>query len=356
MYVGFQDDQNFRFAPDRQALMDQASAANATIFRITLDWSRTAFSRPAAPANPFDPEYRLDDVDEFVRNAQQRGAEVLISIWGTPGWANGNKGKNFAPNRPADLRAFATAIAARYSGRFAGYPRVRFFSVWNEPNLYQFLAPQFNARGRSVAPATYARLYAAAYAGIKAGNRQALVAIGETSPRGRDRQSPGTAQDSHSPGRFAELVASANRRLRFDAWAHHPYPTALRAKPTQVVRWPNVTFSTLRRFETSIDSWFRRRNVPIWITEYGHQTRPQRPGALPARTQAAYAAQAIALARRDARVRMFIWFIFRDSPRMGGLGDPKFGWEHAGGLLRVNGASKPSYARFARAAATARIR
>ena len=50
----------------------------------------------------------------------------------------------------------------RYSGRFSGYPFVRFYSIWNESNLQLFLAPQFDAKGKSVAPRNYAKLAAAA--------------------------------------------------------------------------------------------------------------------------------------------------------------------------------------------------
>ena len=42
----------------------------------------------------FDPAYKFGDVDEFVRNAQVRGLEVLITLWGTPTWANGGKKPN----------------------------------------------------------------------------------------------------------------------------------------------------------------------------------------------------------------------------------------------------------------------
>jgi hypothetical protein len=89
-----------------------------------------------------------------------------------------------------------------------------------EPNTEQFLAPQFDADGRSVAHALYARLYRAAYTGIKQANPKALVAIGETSSHGRDRPSRGSVQDSHSPARFARLLSEQRPRLRFDAWGH----------------------------------------------------------------------------------------------------------------------------------------
>ena len=46
-----------------------------------------------------------------------------------------------------------------------GYPAVRFWSIWNEPNLNQFLAPQYDGKGKIVSAANYAKLYRAAYAG-----------------------------------------------------------------------------------------------------------------------------------------------------------------------------------------------
>jgi hypothetical protein len=338
MWVGFQDDPSFRWEPNKLEAFDQAREANATIVRVTVYWSRVARQRPLEPANPFDPAYAFDELDEFVRNAQQRGLEVLMTIWGTPRWANGGRPPNRLPTRIGDVRAFAQALASRYSGRHSGLPYVSFYSVWNEPNLQLFLAPQFDARGRSVGPALYAKLYRAAYAGLKIGNPAAVVAIGETSARGRDRPiAIRGLQQTHSPGRFAELLSRVRPRLRFDAWAHHPYPTTPAQRPAQRVRWPNVSLGSLARFGSSLERWFGRTRVPIWITEYGHETRPRDPRGISYATQSRYLAQAFALARRDPRVEMFVWFILQDSPN-----NP---WDS--GLVAESGALKPAFVRFA---------
>ena len=61
MWVGFQDDQNFRWAPDRVAVLDQAAASGTSIIRITVEWAQATPTRPANPGNPFDLAYRLDD-------------------------------------------------------------------------------------------------------------------------------------------------------------------------------------------------------------------------------------------------------------------------------------------------------
>lgn len=340
MWVGFHDDPMFRWDPSRAEAMDRARQNDALILRTVLDWSVVAPERPAQASDPFDPAYKFGDVDEFVRNAQQRGMEVLITLWGTPGWANGGQKRQALPTNLADFQTFARAVASRYSGRYPGYPHVRFYSIWNESNLATFLVPQFDARGRIVSPRNYARLAKAGIAGIKSGNRQALVAIGETSSNGRDKRKPGVT-DTVAPATFMKGVAAALGRTKFDAWAHHPYPFPVNQRPTQLVRYPNVTLRSMPQFEKDIDTAFRRKNVPIWITEYGNETRPGEPKGVTESQQAAYIPQALAIARKDPRVQMFIWFVMQDSA--GSL------WQS--GIYRPDGSPKPAAARFARAAA-----
>jgi Cellulase (glycosyl hydrolase family 5) len=308
--------------------IERASDDGASIVRLLVQWNIVAPRRPSNPTNPFNPVYVLDDVDEAVRAAQEMGQEVMISISGTPRWANGGLTPNRMPRRLSDLTAFSRAIAARYSGRYSGYPFVRFWSVWNEPNLQLFLAPQFDNRGRSVAPRNYARLYAAAYAGIKAGNPMAKVAIGETSARGSDRATG--LRPTHSPGKFAELVARANPRLRFDAWSHHPYPFVPSLRPNQRVRWPNVTLASMPRFNAELKTWFKRKSVRMWVTEYAHETRPEDNLGIPYSRQSAYVVQALSIARKYEFVDMFIWFVYQDDQ-----GQP---WDS--GLYRPSGAAK----------------
>ncbi len=346
LLVGFQDDPTLRWARDRMLMLAKARKVGATVIRTTVDWSQAAPRRPARPADAFDPVYRLDDVDELARNAQRLGVELVISIWGTPGWANGGEKPNHAPSDPHDLEEFAHALADRYSGRHAGYPSVRLFSVWNEPNLEQFLAPQFDRHGRSISPAIYARLASAVYEGIKDANHEALVAIGETSAHGRDAPSRDRIQDSHSPVRFARLLAKANPRLKFDAWAQHPYPPRPSLSPSAEVRWPRVGLSNLNRFGRALDAWFNRPGVPLWITEYGLETRPADSHGIPQALQARYGPDALRIASALPRVRMFVWFVFHDRSETP--------WQS--GLIATDGRAKPALAAFSRAARRLSVR
>ena len=339
MWIGFQDDASFRWRPDRENNLDAAKQAGATIVRAWAYWPQVAPTRPANGANPFDPAYRFNDIDELVRGAQARGLEVLLTPWGTPKWANGRT-PNYAPRNLADWSNYIRALALRYSGRYPGYPAVRFWSIWNEPNLNQFLAPQFVGR-KDASPATYAKLYRAAYAQIKNANPTAQVAAGETSPRGRDRPlGSSTAQDSHSPGKFAQLLAAQKPRLVFDAWSHHPYPTGFTAPVTERVKWPNVSLTSLPKLEQSIDTWFHRKNTPIWVTEYGYQTRPAQARGISLSAQASNLKAVFATVARDPRIQMFIWFTFRDD-----AGNP---WKS--GVMASDNTKKPAYDIFSETA------
>jgi hypothetical protein len=235
------------------------------------------------------------------------------------------------PKRLGDLTAFAKMLATRYNGR-QGHGTVALWSVWNEPNLQLFLTPQYVGK-KIVGPANYAKLFKAAYAGIKSGNSLSKVAIGETSARGRDKPLAGVSA-SVAPGTFAKYLGKVPG-LRFDAWAHHPYPTSPNLPPTQKVRYPNVTLSTLPKFEKDLKTFFHRA-VPVWITEYGHETKPPDPHGVSFATQAKYAAQALSIAKNDPNVQMFIWFVFRDT-----TGNP---WQS--GLYASTGSQKPAYDRF----------
>ncbi len=332
MPIGFFDDPGFRWSPDRVDNLAAAANTGATVIHTTASWANIAPTRPAAPGDPDDPAYKLGDLDQLVRESARYGLRVMIDVTGTPKWANGGLSPNHMPTHLSDFATFVQMLAIRYDGVNPGYGQVSLWSVWNEPNLQQFLTPQYIGK-RIVSPANYAKLYRTAYAVIKAANPTAQVAIGETSAQGRDRPLKGFSQ-TVSPGMFARLLAK-QKGLHFDAWAHHPYPTSKKAKPFEKVRYPNVTLLQLPRFETDLRAAFHQ-TVPIWITEYGHETKPGEPHGVTYAQQAAYAKQALAFARKDQDVQMFIWFTFRDSP-----GNP---WQS--GIEQPSGARKPAYATF----------
>src|ERR671918_3077255 len=115
MWVGFHDDPSYRWVPHRSERIERSADDGATIVRLLVQWNLVAPRRPSRPADPFDPAYRFDDVDEAVLAAQEHGQEAMLTISGTPRWSSGSRKPNRMPRNVRDFRLFARAIAARYS-------------------------------------------------------------------------------------------------------------------------------------------------------------------------------------------------------------------------------------------------
>jgi hypothetical protein len=163
-----------------------------------------------------------------------------------------------------------------------------------------------------------------------------------TAPRGNNN--PASARPSVSPVAF--LIAAKKAGMRtFDAYAHNPYygtpietPTT---KPpgTRSGQVPTaVTLANLDVLLKELGHLYGPRH--LWITEYGYQTNP--PDSLFGvswAAQARYLTQAFAIARKNPRIDMMLWFLVKDQPALGG-------WQS--GLITVDGRRKPAFAAFQR--------
>jgi hypothetical protein len=309
-----------------------------------------AQKRPAHPRDPNDPAYHWEIYDRTVDYAQQYGIHVLFSIYATPSWESGVPSKNVAPKNPTDLRDFAYAAAKRYSGTFMDedgkiIPAVKEWTAWNEPNNPTFLSPQFKRVGGKwviQSAINYAKICNAVYNGVHStlqpGER---VACGVTAPRGNNN--PSSSRPSVSPIAFVRAVKKAGL-ARFDAWAHHPYyagptdqpttkPVTAKGAPATAVTLGNI--GDLIKVVTQLYG-----NKRIWITEYGYQTNP--PDTLFGVSwakQALYLKQAFAIAKKNPRIDLMLWFLLRDDPNLDG-------WQS--GLMTIGGKKKPSFAAFQR--------
>jgi len=315
------------------------------IIRIGLDWGATiARTKPAHPMDPADPAYNWTQFDTVALNAQKHNIQVLFTIYGTPRWANGGKRLNRAPKKMLYLRQFAFAAAKRYSGSYelpdgTVLPSVRRWMAWNEPNNPVFLQPQYAKVGRKyipIAAKNYAQMCTAVWAGVHATNLKETVACGATDPRGNNR--PRSSRPSIAPLTFLRALKRYGLR-DFDVYAHHPYYNSPTESPTTPPKAKTVvTLANINLLTTLLGRLYGPKK--LWITEYGYQTKPPDPNYGVSWTkQAQYLTEAFAIARRNPRITLMLWFLLRDEKRISG-------WQS--GLITAAGKKKPAFTAFMR--------
>ena len=302
MLIGFQDDPSL-------AGGTTASPSGISLSRRTPESRARPSTGRASPrpgprtrANPFDPAYRFDDLDEFVRNAGLHGMEVMLTIWGTPQWANGGKGQNYAPtkiDRHAELRARRSRPATR-AGTTAtrssattrsGTSRTSASSSRRSTTPRASRSRRRSTRSSSAPPTPGSRPATRARSSASARPRRAAVTA---TSAGRARRRPSR------PGKFAQLLSQQKPLLRFDAWSHHPYPTSINGKP--ISERPLAERHARRRCRGSRSrsrSGSSRRTSRSGSRSTATRRSPRSRRASRYAQQAAYVRQAITYAAKD---------------------------------------------------------
>lgn len=151
-----------------------------------------------------------------------------------------------------------------------------------------------------------------------------------------------------SSGDPRSFVASNPALFQATGFAHHPYSFFLAPD----VSLPTRSFAPLAdlgRLERTLDSIFRAygvtRRLPIYLTEYGYETKPNPFRGLPPQVQALYLNEAQYLAWRYPRVVTMAQFLLYDSPPNTKYppSAPQYWETFQTGLLYQNGKPKPSF-------------
>jgi hypothetical protein len=382
----------------RYDLIDQLAAERG----IAVNWNLVPPTPAWASAKTSDANFTghyNPDPQEYGQWAQAVGRRYSGSYVpppdasaGSGGSGSGSGGGGGGPVPPiqppvigtaAQARVAADDPVARAAASGGALPRVSFYSIWNEPNEYHFLAPQWGFAGSRVieaAGAIYRSLVDAGYAGLAAsGHGGDTILIGETAPKGKSYPGP---TNSIKPLRFLRAVYCVGPSLRpltgevaralgcptadqvrtFPAqhpalfrasgWGHHPYslvtPPGLRSPDRD-----DVGFADLARLTTSLRTVFsrygiRRAGLPIYLTEFGYQSRPPDPFGFPPGVQAAFLNQSEYQAYRNRQIRAYSQFLLVDDqpltqyPRNSTLYWSTF----QTGIVALNGTPKPSYYAF----------
>jgi hypothetical protein len=216
----------------------------------------------------------------------------VVTLYGSPRWANGGRAPNWAPRSGSTFAAFAAAAARRYSW-------VKLWLVWNEPNQRRWLRP--------TTPLTYVtKLLNPAFDAIHGATFDAKVGGGVTAPR--------ASTGGVSPVAWIRGMAAANALL--DAYAHNPYPLNPLETPTfgGCGHCETITMSTLERLQREVSRGFGS-SKRIWLTEYGYQTSPpDRALGVSKASQARYVSEAAYRAFAARNVDMLIQYLYQDEP------------------------------------------
>ena len=351
---------------DGAGWIGRAAAAGAQWVRVDIGWVApdTATEPPGFdPQNPADPRYDFTAADAAMRAAAADGLKVLLTFTGAPPWAEG-------PNRPASALAgtwrpspqavadYGIALARRYSGRFPdplepgrNLPRVTAFQPWNEPNLTQYLSPQWSGN-QPESPTMYRSMLNAFYAAVKSVDPSAIVVTAGTAPFG----DPFTGGQRIPPALFWRkllCLREAGSALRgapcpdpahFDVLAHHPYsiygPSVPALDPDDISVADIGKLTRILRAAERTGRALPRIHHPIWVTEVGYNTKPPNPTGVPVAKDARWLDQALELLWHEG-VGTIFWNTIVDQPP-----DPTYQNSSQAGLFYVDGRPKPALAAF----------
>ena len=282
---------NVHLEPDPQAVtrtLELVRDMGATHVRMQVPWDDIEIHG----RGDFEDRRNLETVgtvsawakyDRIVAAAEDFDIELVMRLDRTPEWArpqaiaapefqeglqiDGNS--TGPPDDFADYGNFVRAVVERYRGR------VRFFQIWNEPNLrneWNWQEPR---------PAEFVALLRIGYTAVKSANPDAVVLFPSLSPTdGLDRRAPMTELD------YLDAVYRAGGGAYFDIMSGQAYGLG---QPPDERRYVFLRRDNWR-WERAIDT---RNDVgrivllrevmeahgdagkPIWVGEFGWNSAPE---------------------------------------------------------------------------------
>jgi len=382
--------------------LDRLAEFGVDRIRVSVFWRNVAPANDLPQKPLFDaadpaqyPAVHWEPYDRLIRSAMARGILVNLNFTSPiPRWAAGTSPdekyqETFQPN-PKEFGDFVRAVAKRYSGTYMGLPRVDYWSIWNEPNQAGWLTPQWAPDPRDAskqveaAPAIYRNLVREAWTALAdTGHGTDTILIGETAPAGQkklqginqsidalrfirqvycldDNFNTLKAQEAEvrgCPVSGAQFVTENPGLFKAKGYAHHPYEQL--RQPDKTSSWPDwVTMANLGDLSSDLRRIYRRygqplptkRGVPLYLTEYGYQTKPD-PFTISFARQAAWLNQAEYIAYANKNVRAFSQFLLVDDapvPDVSIKTNPRLAWRtFQSGLVLQTGKKKPSYKAYA---------
>jgi hypothetical protein len=252
---------------------------------------------------------------------------------------------------------------------------VTYWSLQNEPNQPGWLTPQWLQRGNEwveAAPRIYRAMADQGYAALQAtGHGNDTILIGETAPKGVSKQgetraidalrfirrvyclddnlqvlrdAAAEAQGCRADGDLGRFGVDHPGLFKASGWAHHPYELTFAPNvPPRNADWATMgnlpaLQSMLRRIHLRYGQPLQG-DVPLFLTEFGYQSKPDDPLGVSRAQQGAYLNQAEWIAWRNRDVRTLAQFLLDDD-------DPPAGRTFQSGLRTNAGARKAAWSAY----------
>ena len=203
--------------------------------------------------------------DNIVDLAEQYGLEVVPRLSNPPAWTRAltdTIGAKPPPDDLADWGDYVYTVVSRYRGR------VRYYQLWNEPNIY----PEWGEQ--PVDPEGYTRLLCEGYRRAKEADPDAVILSGALAPTVSLHPGPGPALGV-SDFVFLQRMYDAGAAACFDVLAINDYmlwsgPTDCRMRPL------NINFARpiyIRDIMVANGDAAK----PVWISEMNSNAVPNDP-------------------------------------------------------------------------------
>ncbi len=281
---------NIQFEPDPATVtrtLEHARDLGARYVRIQMPWDDVEIHAKGDfedRRNPGRTRDAWEKYDAIFAEAARLGLEPIVRIDRSPDWARPqalampewragfarNPNSTGPPDRYADYAEFLGRVAGRYRGT------VRFFQVWNEPNL------AYEWSWQTPDPVRFAELLRLSAAALRQANPEAVVLFPSLAPTdGLDSTAP------LSDLAYLDRIYAAGAAPDFDILSAQAYGLGQPPDEHRYVRIRRLAdWSWTQPVDTRIDvsrlpllREVMERNgdagTPVWISEFGYNSAPE---------------------------------------------------------------------------------
>jgi hypothetical protein len=164
--IGIQIDGNVNKG-DWEAAMYHAEHLGVDWVKLQVNWSYLQ------PNSPDDYPQEFEDFEWYIRNAEDRGFDILLSIAKAPAWSKTDISNDGPPDNPQLLANFISLLLMRFGNVIDA------IEIWNEPNLIREWTGALSFSG-----AGYMQLFAPSYNAIRAYSSTLTIVTAGLAPTG----------------------------------------------------------------------------------------------------------------------------------------------------------------------------